>query len=314
MPAAPARIAVFGGITVDRIATASGPLVAGASNPGRLVRRPGGVGLNVAAILASLGHRVRLAGRVGNDDDGRLVTRAAEAPGIDTGGIAVSAAQPTASYTAIFDRDGDLVAGIADMAVFDEITPATIDGATLGYARNGFAIVDANLPPDALRWLAENAKTAGARIAAMAVSPAKAPRLEPALELIDVLFANRREAAVLTGRDPDDDATADELATALAERGPAAAVVTAGNAPLAFATAEGVGTALPPPVDVTKNVNGAGDSLAAGAIHDLAAGGTLRRAIRTGLAAAALTLENGGIAEAMFSPDRLATMAEVLAD
>jgi len=43
----------------------------------------GGNALNVAANLAARGHRTAYAGVVGDDADGRLIRRAAEAAGID---------------------------------------------------------------------------------------------------------------------------------------------------------------------------------------------------------------------------------------
>ena len=67
------RVTVFGGATMDRIARSDRPPVMGASNPGHVARRPGGVALNVASILARLGISVRLVTRVGADDDGEAI-------------------------------------------------------------------------------------------------------------------------------------------------------------------------------------------------------------------------------------------------
>jgi len=305
-----APIAVFGGATVDRLATASVDITHGASNPGRLTRRVGGVGLGVATILARVGHRVRLVARLGRDDDGRMILAQADADGIDATGVTLSPARATGSYTAVFNVDCDLYTGIADMSVYDEMVPGAGTGIP-GHGVDGeFTVVDANLPEATIAFLCGHAASRASRIAALAVSPTKARRLIPSLGQIDWLFANRAEAATLTDA-KSNSVSAGDLAQDLCARGVGAAIVTDGDRPLAIADVDGPTMVTPPPVHVV-HVNGAGDSLAAGTIHRLAAGAPLASAISSGLAAAALTLEHGGIREAMFSAERLATMTELV--
>ena len=59
--------------------------------------------------------------------------------------------------------------------------------------------IDAHLPAEGIGALTAAAPD-GVRLAALAVSPAKAPRLAPHLAHFDMLFANRGEAAALLGR------------------------------------------------------------------------------------------------------------------
>ena len=95
------------------------------------------------------------------------------------------------------------------------------------------------------------------------------------------------------------------LARELAGTRPTKVIVTNGNEPLAAAS-KGEVRSHASLRAVIKGVNGAGDSFAAGTIYGLAAGHALNDAIRFGRAAALLTLEAGGIAEAPFSADTLA--------
>ena len=60
-----APITVFGAANIDHIGWTAARPVIGASNPGRTRLTPGGVGFNVATILARLGHPVRLVARIG---------------------------------------------------------------------------------------------------------------------------------------------------------------------------------------------------------------------------------------------------------
>ena len=299
-------VTVFGGATLDRIAQSTAKPVMGASNPGSVRRIPGGVGFNVATVLARLGLHVRMVTAVGGDTDGEAILIAAKGARVDTAGIAVLPTDSTAGYHATFDDGGNLIIGIADMKICDRITPAAVASLAVASGERDFWVVDANLPEDTLAFLTVEAAKARHPIAALTVSPAKAVRLIPLLDQLTYLFTNRREAAALVGRDPDDPGnTVTALAGLLAGARAATIVVTNGTEPLAVAHGSDIRSFAPLRAAV-KGVNGAGDSFAAGTVHGLAAGHALHEAIRFGLAAAAMALEAGSIVAAPFSEDALA--------
>ncbi len=289
----PGSVSVFGGASVDRLAASRAVPVMGASNPGTARATPGGVGFNVAVILARLGHPVRLVSRIGADTDGETVRAAAESAGIDTSCLSVSDA-PTATYHAALDQAGNLIVGIAAMEILDEMAPDTLRNAIETAPDGDWWVADANVSAETLACLTRAARAAGHPAAALAVSPAKAVRLAPILRDITVLFVNRKEAAAILGLPPgEQDRPAADLAKALAGRPRPDVVVTDAGAPLAVASGGEVRTFAPLPARV-RSVNGAGDALAAGTIHGLASGRALFEAIRPGLAAAAITMEHGG--------------------
>jgi pseudouridine kinase len=299
-------VTIFGGATLDRVARTDGPPVFGASNPGSARRLPGGVGFNVATILSRLGLQTRLVTRIGADVDGEEILAAARTAGVDTSAVAVSATTPSAGYHAAFDNVGSLLIGIADMKVCDELSPAAVAPAAMASGAHEMWVVDANLPADTLAYIAEEAAHHTRPIAALTVSPAKAVKLAFLLDRVTYLFANRREAAALFAADPDEPSTtAASLAAELAAPRATKVVVTNGAEPLAAAAGADVRSFAPLKAAV-KGVNGAGDSLAAGTILGLGEGLAFSDAIRFGLAAAALTLETGGVIAAPFSKDVLA--------
>ena len=298
-------VTVFGGATVDRIARSAERPVMGASNPGTTRRVPGGVGFNVAMILARLGLSVRLVTAVGADSDGELVVATARSAGVDVDHLVVSPVAATATYTVTLDETGNLIIGIADMVVCEEITAAAVAPAT-DASHRGFWVIDANLPPSTLAFLAAEAEDARVPLAALTVSPAKAVRLRPLLDTIGYLFTNRREASALLGLDPEQTLEpVTQLARELTGTRGIQAVVTNGHDPLASASLGEVRSFASLKANV-KAVNGAGDSFAAGTIYGLSAGHELNEAIRFGRAAAVLTLEAEGIREAVFTSDDLA--------
>lgn len=300
------RIAVFGGLSVDRLAMAAEGMVHGASNPGTLRTAPGGVGLNLAANLARLGHRVRLVARTGDDRDGAWLGEVAAGIGIDAAGVSRASGLPTASYTAVFDDQGGLVAGIADMAVYDAMVPADIAPAAAAARADEFWVLDANLPAEVLDFLVGEANAAGLPVAALTVSPVKAMRLKPLLARIGVLFTNRREGAALLGLPPEHHRpSAAELAGELSRLPGPTVVLTNSADPLSLAVAGEVRQFAPLRAEI-RSVNGAGDALAAGTIHGLALGRTLPEAVISGLATAALTVESEATTSPLVSRPALA--------
>lgn len=290
----PGPVTVFGAANIDRIgATFSSPVM-GASNPGAARVTPGGVGFNIAVILARLGHPVRLVARIGADADGETVDAAARGAGVDMTHVTVSQTAPTATYLAALDEAGNLIIGIAGMDVHDEMTPAVVAAATADAPENDVWVVDANLPTDTLDFLVGEARATGHPIVALAVSPAKSVRLTPLLQDLTLLLVNRKEAAAILDRpDRGGRPAATDLARALAGRPHPDVIVTDADAPLAAACGGEVRSFAPRRAEA-KSVNGAGDALAAGVIHGLASGRPLFEAIRPGLAAAAITMEHDG--------------------
>jgi len=296
----PAAFVVFGGATVDHSAATIATPVMHASNPGRAATAVGGVGFNVARVLARLGHPVRMVTRIGSDGDGAAVLAAGHEAGVDMTSAAVSDTARTATYRAAFDDRGDLIIGIADMAVLDEITADAAATAARAGAPRETVVLDANLPAATLAHLTALATEAGQGTAAIGVSPAKVVRLAPLLDRIGHLFVTRREAAALLGHADDPAVSTRSLAVRLAERGVAHVVVTDSGEPLAAAAGGEVHLFPPFPAHV-RSVNGAGDALAAGILHGIANRRSFFDAILAGLAAAAITVEDPATVAAALS-------------
>jgi pseudouridine kinase len=276
----------IGGCVVDRIGeTAEAMARPHTSNIGRMRSGFGGVARNVAENLARLGVPVRLVSRIGRDADGQALVSTTAAAGVDVSGIETDPGLDTASYTAIFNGEGELVIGLADMTVLGAITASRVRDEIVRAGRDDLVFMDANLEPATIGAIAA-ARPAG--LAAGPVSQQKVTRLRPALPSIDYLFLNRYEAAVLADRQVTGDAG--ELAKVLAAGTARSGLVTAGReAGAAWGSGMTVTIAAPPARPV--NVNGAGDALAAATLARLWHGDDFFQAARIGMAAAALTIE-----------------------
>ncbi|WP_242223279.1 carbohydrate kinase family protein [Shinella zoogloeoides] len=283
-------ILVMGGAHVDRRGRIAGETVPGASNPGAWFVEAGGGAFNAARNLARLGHRVRLVSPRGGDADGDIVAAAAEAAGVeDTPFTFLDRATP--SYTAIIERDGNLVIALADMELYRLFSPRRLQQRAMREAMQaaGLILTDANLPAETLAAMTGAARTAGVPIAGIAISPAKVVRFQESLSALAFLFMNEAEARTLTGEAPDDPA---DWPKALRATGLAAGVVTRGGRGVIAFDQESAALVVPPDIPALGDVTGAGDSLASGFLSAWTGGATICEALRHGVAAAAITVRS----------------------
>ena len=284
-------ILVAGGANLDRIATGVGAVTFGTSNPVTVRESFGGVARNVAENLARLGLPVRLMTVLGEDPAGESLARHARAAGIDLGAARFVPGGRTGTYTALLQPDGELVLGMADMAILEAFTPEFLRQHRPQWAGTRLRAADGNLPREALTELIEDSRRTGARLVFVAVSEPKMANLPASLEGITALLLNRGELATRIGRPLPGRADLVAACRQVQAQGARGVVVTLGaegvlgcwdsSDPVFFQAPE-VGV-----VDVT----GAGDAFASGIVASLASHPEdLPRACRLGLRLAGLTL------------------------
>jgi len=297
------RILAVGGAHIDRRGQVSGIYVPAASNPGTMREDVGGGVFNALRSIARRGVSASLISVRGGDAAAETVSSAIERAGIaDLSAVFLDRTTP--SYTALIDRDGELIVGFADMALYDLAFPRQIRRSKVreAIAAADAVLCDANLPTAALLPLI--AQAGGKVVFAIAISPAKVVRMVPVLGHLSLLFMNMREAAALAGS-AGPGMTARDLVAGLRGAGLRGGVVTAGGAPVLGFDDAGIFAIDPPAPRRVADVTGAGDALAGATVAALMRGQPLRVALREGVAAAILAIES---AEAVpdFTPARFA--------
>ena len=270
-------IACIGGAHIDRRGLLRAPAVPASSNPATVRTDFGGVARNVAHNLVRLGCDVRLVSRVGDDAYGRSVRAHVITAGMEAV-FTVSQANPTASYTAILEPTGELVIGLADMDIYDEITPAVLEPVLPQLRGCDLWFLETNLPGETISWLLDAAGEIP--VAVDAISVAKAHKLIPLLPRIPLLFCNAAQAAVLA-----------EGRSTAAVPGAPSGVISAGELGIAV-WRDGQHRTFPALSAAPRDVTGAGDALVSGTLYGLWHGEPLVNAVRWGLAAAAVTVES----------------------
>jgi pseudouridine kinase len=284
-------ILCIGAANLDRKLRASNPLAMGSSNPASAIESFGGVARNIAENLARMGAKVGLITAVGNDSSGSALLAHADTVGIDTRGALKLDDAASGTYTAVLDHDGQMVVALADMALYDRITPDFLALRQRQRASASLIVADLNLSRDAVETLQLDAARDGVMLVIVAVSEPKMNRLPASLQGVRLLILNRGELGARLGRALNSD---DELAAACRElqaQGAQDVVVTLGPRGVLFTTPNGVERLDAPPANVV-DVTGAGDAFAAAVCLSLQGGGTdLALACRRGLQLATLTIE-----------------------
>ena len=281
------KLLAVGGAHVDRRGQVSGIFVPGASNPGKMSEDVGGGVFNALRNAVQRSVEASLISLRGADSAGENVARAIDQAKIrDLSAVFLDRATP--SYTALIDRDGEVIAGLADMELYEFAFPKQLRRSKVrdAVAAADAILTDANLPAEALGRLA--ALAAGKPLFAIAISPAKVVRLSGALDTVACLFMNTREAASLAAAPHEAEPAA--LAERLAGMGLRSGVITSGSSAVIGFDTIGIFQIVPPRPASMADATGAGDALAGVTVAAMIQGKPLREALREGIAAAVLTI------------------------
>lgn len=279
----------IGGANVDRKAQGKQKMTLYSSNPVTIKEFSGGVARNVAENLSKLGVSTTLMTSVGNDKEGAWLLEETKSFGIDISQIWTLPGERTGTYTALLDTDGEMIISMADMDIYDKITPSMFESSWPAIANSRAVFFDTNIPSDCINYLIERCRYEGIPLYIDPVSSAKAGKLPGRLDGVALIFPNREEAERLAGMkiaDLDDCETASKR---IRERGVEKVVITLGNEG-AFYSGERQSGHLPPFQTDVVDVTGAGDAFTASVMCGLINGETITKAVQLGLSAAALTL------------------------
>ncbi|HEX6143721.1 MAG TPA: ribokinase [Geminicoccaceae bacterium] len=241
---------------------------------------PGGKGANQAAAAAKAGAEVRMAGRTGDDEFGRLVRAALAGAGVDCGLVGLD---PRRTGTAVIGVDplGEnqiIVASGANLgATAEQVPDAELRAA-------GTLLCQNEVPGEATFALVRRARSLGVRTI-LNLAPASAVP-DPVLDAVDVLVVNEVEAAAAAGigqvGDPAD------LARDLAKKHDLACIVTLGASGALAIGPDGGHRVTSLEVDAV-DTTGAGDAFVGVLAAALDEGLPLERALCRASVAAGLT-------------------------
>lgn len=269
------KVCVIGGANVDITATSRNAFVAHDSNPGEVRLSFGGVGRNIAHNLALLGDEVCFVTRFGGDAFGQMLRTSCHEIGMDISLCETCPTLPSACFASLNDCSGEMMGGVADMAVTESISTEWLAARIDLVNRADTVVADTNLLPETLAWLIDHVTVP---LYIDAVSGPKSVRLAKALEISVSKHVYAFKCNVLEAR------TLSEV-THFTRR-----FITRGADGLEV-TADGRTYLFPALPCAVRNATGGGDALLAGIVH-AGPGATVDEAARIGLLCARCAVES----------------------
>ena len=300
-------VVVIGGANMDLHAQAHTQVVPGTSNPGTTQLSPGGVGRNVAEVIARLGSPCHLVSVVGEDPLGAELLAHTAGAGVEVSQVRQQSV-PTGTYAAVLTPAGELVVAVADMAATALVTPEVVEEAADLIRGARLLVLDGNLLPETVERAVTVARAAEVRVVLDPVSVPKAERLRPALgHGIDLVTPNRAELSALTGLPTDTDAEIGRAVEHLHALGVSTVWVRLGRDGSLLDGPDGHERLAAPEVRAL-DVTGAGDAMLGAFCHALLCGESMVAAARYGHVAAALTVASHSTVRGDLSDELIRSM------
>ena len=282
-------VVVLGGAAVDLVAQVESlPQRDSLALAYSYAKFSGGSAANVAVGIARLGRRVGFVGKLGDDENGRMLLEAFEQEGVDTLGVIVETDRPTATCFIGVDKLGDrIIFGLPGASLIEDT-----EELDRSYLRNSQALYIGPSYANVAAVAAVAAREQGVSVFYAPGSgwgPDGLAHLCPVLEQSDVLLVSHTEATELTGL-----TSQAETLHVLSRTGPPVVVETLGaqgTIVLAHGHIIKVSSFATPHV---QDTTGAGDAFAAGLIVGFLESLDWEGATRMGCAAAALKIRHIG--------------------
>ena len=187
------QIIAIGGANVDRKFSIEDNVQLGTSNPASVSESIGGVARNIAENLGRLGNQVKLLTIIGDDHDGQLIERTSKAYiGLDL--LERNAEEATGSYTAVLDEHGELVVAMANMSIYEKLTPEIFIKHEAALQNASCIIMDLNCSIEAILYMKSFSKLRNILFVIVPVSSPKMVNMPDDLSGIDYFICNRDEA------------------------------------------------------------------------------------------------------------------------
>ncbi|MNK73350.1 Ribokinase [compost metagenome] len=286
----PPRIVVLGSLNMDIVLRVPHAPAAGETLLGRSIDAiPGGKGANQAVSCARQGAQVQMIGCVGDDAHGAALRDALARDGIDTAALRTVAGEPTGTALILVEDSGQnrivMIPGANARVAIDE---ASLTQQVQGAA---FLVAQFETPMDQVARAINAAHDAGC---AVMLNPSPVQAIAEALwPRIDTLVVNEIEAQTLSGQNADSPEEAAQAGQALRARGIARVVVTLGSRGAVAVDADGARHHPAPKVQAV-DTTAAGDTFLGALAVALGEGQSFDEAVRLGIRAAALCIQQPG--------------------
>ena len=283
-------IVCIGGANIDRKFHITEQLIQGTSNPVTSETSIGGVARNVAENLGRIGEDVLLLTTAGNDAEWQHISDLSS-PFMNVDYVEDISSEATGSYTALLDQNGDMTLGLADMSVYDKITPEFMIKNTYLLNKAKCMIVDLNCPRETLEFLCAYAEKKGIKLIIIAVSGPKMNHLPHNLHAVDWIIMNKDEVEAYVGKKAETDEQLKSYISEISKQGAKNIIVTSGKEQIFYEGQEGILEFSVTPVKQVVDVTGAGDAFTSALIYGWLKSYDIEQIVKLAKANAAKTIQ-----------------------
>jgi len=193
-------IVVIGGANIDLKGKTFSRLVNYTSNPGEISMTAGGVGRNIAHNLGLLGTPVIFLSVVGDDDWGKKILNETSTAGVNVERVKVVGKSTSGVYMTILDEKGEMKVAVSDMKICSKLEVIYVKSLENIIGKSRMVVMDTNLPEDSIRYVCELCSRKGICLIVEPVSVEKSKKLKHLLDKIDYLTPNLDELETLAGQ------------------------------------------------------------------------------------------------------------------
>lgn len=282
----------IGGANIDRKFHVKDKAQLGTSNPSFVSQNAGGVARNIAENLGRLGMEVTLISTSGLDTDWSFIEESSSLyMNLET--VTQFPEKSTGSYTAVLDSNGELIIALADMEVYEAITPDLLLKNDTLLSQAKCIMVDLNCPKETIQFLCHFAKNHEIPIVLIPVSSPKMSRLPDDLEGVTWLITNRDESEAFFDTEIKNEEDWKRILEKWLSLGISNVVVTNGKKGSMIGNKE-EGVYHVPSIEINEivDVTGAGDAFSSAVIYSWLEGKPLFEIAKAGTINASKTLQS----------------------
>lgn len=283
-------IVCIGAANVDRKFHVDEQLIPETSNPVTSSKSIGGVARNIAENLGRLGEQVALLTTCGNDSEWDMINNLSS-PFMNCDYAQKIEGASTGSYTALIDKEGDMKYGLADMGVYDYLTPELLIKQTHLLNKAKCIVADLNLSKSSLEFLCAYSEKKHIKLVLITVSTPKMKHMPDSIHAVDWLVTNKDETEAYFNIKIKNNEDLKDAAKLWVNNGASNVVVTNGVKEFVYANENEIKTYDVVPSKHVVDVTGAGDSFSSAIIYSWLHGANIDEIILSGMANSRKTIE-----------------------